>query len=316
MPDDGPVAFFGLPGVGSLASVAPERATVVQSFYPDHDAWAARGVAVHSDAEGPFAASIVTLPRARDWAEALLAKAEAATPGGLVIIDGAKTDGVDAILKALRTRVALEGPVSKAHGKVAWFRAADALTDWARPAMHQNAAGDWVAPGVFSADGADPGSQALAAALPASLKGVVADLGAGWGWLSREILKRPGVAHLFMVEAEGRALACAGRNVDDPRAAPVWADATWWMPPEQVDTVIMNPPFHTGRQADPSLGRAFIAAAAGMLKPSGSLWLVANRHLPYEAELTTRFAKLTTAETTARFKILHATRPLRAKRRP
>ena len=49
--------------------------------------------------------------------------------------------------------------------------------------------------------------------------------------------------------------------------------------------MIMNPPFHQGRAAEPDLGAAFIAAAARILKPHGRLMMVANRQLPYEAAL-------------------------------
>ena len=73
----------------------------------------------------------------------------------------------------------------------------------------------------------------------------------------------------------------------------------------------MNPPFHTDRRADPELGRAFIRAAARMLTRSGQLWMVANRHLPYEALLGELFAKVDETGGNTRFKILHATRPTR-----
>ena len=75
----------------------------------------------------------------------------------------------------------------------------------------------------------------------------------------------------------------------------------------------MNPPFHQGRKADPDLGRAFIDAAARALKPKGALWLVANRHLPYESHLGQRFANVSEVAGTPKFKILHATAPRRAK---
>jgi len=73
----------------------------------------------------------------------------------------------------------------------------------------------------------------------------------------------------------------------------------------------MNPPFHAGRAADPALGRAFIAAAARMLAPSGQLWMVANRHLPYEATLRETFRNVADAGGDGAFKVFHATRPLR-----
>ena len=59
---------------------------------------------------------------------------------------------------------------------------------------------------------------------------------------------------------------------------------------------------------------AFVQAAARLLKPSGHLWMVANRHLPYEATLTGQFAKTTEVGGDARFKILRAERPSRQRR--
>jgi len=79
-----------------------------------------------------------------------------------------------------------------------------------------------------------------------------------------------------------------------------------------VGAVLCNPPFHPGRRPDPELGRAFIAAAAGMLAPQGSLWLVANRHLPYEAALEALFADVRPLGADPRYKLIHASRPRRA----
>ena len=97
----------------------------------------------------------------------------------------------------------------------------------------------------------------------------------------------------------------------DPRARFHWADATRgkWGP---VDAVVMNPPFHTGRAADPALGVAFIRAAAAMLTPSGTLWMVANRHLPYEPVLAAAFREVEEIGGDSRFRLTRAARPLRA----
>ena len=75
----------------------------------------------------------------------------------------------------------------------------------------------------------------------------------------------------------------------------------------------MNPPFHAGRSAEPELGQAFISAAANMLVASGHLWMVANRHLPYETLLGERFSAVSEVAGDNRFKVLHAQRPRRAK---
>ena len=68
-------------------------------------------------------------------------------------------------------------------------------------------------PGVFAWDRIDAASAMLAAALPDDLHGRVADLGAGFGYLSMQVLARcPDVTSLDLYEAEARALALAARE--------------------------------------------------------------------------------------------------------
>lgn len=308
---DGPIALFGAQIEDASADIDLPRCDVIQTFRPTYEAWGRYASHALTAAEGPYAGAIVTTSRARDLTEARVAQAVKSAPNGLIVVNGAKTDGVEPVIKALKKRYELLGQVSKAHGKCIWFQADSPLTDWERPAMARNPQGDYTAPGVFSADGVDPASQALAAALPDKIKGAVGDLGAGWGWLSREILKRDGVKTLHAVEAEKTALDCAEANLDDPRVRFHWADATTWMSPQMLDAVVMNPPFHTGRKADPDLGKAFIRSAAKNLAPHGQLWLVANRHLPYEPTLTELFREVKEIGGDNRFKILNAARPSR-----
>jgi 16S rRNA (guanine1207-N2)-methyltransferase len=73
----------------------------------------------------------------------------------------------------------------------------------------------------------------------------------------------------------------------------------------------MNPPFHTDRKADPELGRRFIASAKRNLRLSGQLFLVANRHLPYEQILTDLFAIVQEGVGTGQFKTFVASKPRR-----
>jgi 16S rRNA (guanine1207-N2)-methyltransferase len=215
----------------------------------------------------------------------------------------------------MRQRVTIPGPISKAHGKMFWISepAADFFVDW-KQGPAQTEGGFWTAPGVFSADGVDLASALLVDALPEKLGAEVADLGAGWGFLSAHVLTHKSVEKLYVVEAGNMALECARRNVTDDRAEFLWEDATTWQPPHRLDAVVMNPPFHTGRAAEPQIGQAFVAAAARILSGQGKLWMVANRHLPYEAELKTRFAHVEEIGGDARFKLFHAARPLRKRR--
>ena len=315
--------LWPLPAAGRIAVIRPrlgddltalpkDRVDVVTGFKPDADGFAGRGYPVVTRVAGPYAAALVCLPRARAQAEALIAEAAASVvPGGPVAVDGQKTDGVDSLLKALRGRVALSEALSKAHGKIAVFPAGPGLEDWAaRPVEVE---GFRTVAGVFSADGVDRGSALLAAALPAQMKGKVADLGAGWGYLARAVLERPGVRECHLVEAEAEALDCARVNVTDERAQFHWADATSVRLPKLMEHVVMNPPFHAGREADPGLGVAFIGAAARALAPDGVLWLVANRHLPYDRVLKGLFREVQDIGGDAAFRVTRAAYPVRTR---
>jgi len=100
-------------------------------------------------------------------------------------------------------------------------------------------------------------------------------------------------------------------NVEDPRVTFHWADATRFDPASPYDGIVMNPPFHAGRASDPGLGRAFIQAAARLLAPHGKLWMVANRHLPYETTLSECFRNVDMITSNGAFKVFHANRPTR-----
>ena len=314
---EGEVLLLGADAQADLSPFDRARSHIVQTHAPAHAALAAQGWRVSVQPEGaPAETVIVFLPRARDLARARLAEAVAhLAPGGTLWVDGLKTDGIEAALRELRGLATVDAVEAKAHGKI--FRITGAM-DWlpATWAAHDltPAPGFVTRPGVFSADGVDPGSAMLAAHLPERLPARVVDLGAGWGWLSAQILARPGVEVLHLVESDAVALDCARHNVTDPRARFHWADATSFTLPDPVNGVVMNPPFHDGsRSADPRIGAAFIAAAAGLLTGAGRLWMVANRHLPYEAILAQHFAQVEEIGGDGRFKIITATGAGRAR---
>src|SRR3546814_7966293 len=97
--------------------------------------------------------------------------------------------------------------------------------------------------------------------LPADLHGHAADLGAGWGYLSVELLQRcPGITALDLFEAEARALELARVNLA-PFATRAklgfhWHDVTAGLA-QRFDVIVTNPPFHAqGNAARPDIGRS------------------------------------------------------------
>lgn len=163
----------------------------------------------------------------------------------------------------------------------------------------------WSQPGVFAWDRVDTGTLLLAQALP-PLKGAGADLGCGYGALATVVLRSPAVTALRLIDLDRRAVEAARRNVDDPRATFDWADARSVEAQGDLDFVVMNPPFHDGGAEDRRLGQAFIRQAAAMLKKGGVLWLVANRHLPYEADISAAFKRSRPVADKGGYKVIEA----------
>ena len=306
----GRVAAWRPPAGADLLALGAD-VHAIHGFRPDHDRLAAEGFATGVAPEGAYAAAAVFLPRSRAAGRDMIARAMAMLPPGApVLVDGAKTDGVDGILRSARKHVpGTSDAVSKAHGKTFVVPAGTPPESFAAP--ERRAEGMVTPAGGFSEGRVDPGSRLLAEALADRLPAHVVDLGAGWGWLSAQALAREGVERVDVVEAEHAVLETARRNLRDPRARFHWADVREWTPDAPADLAVANPPFHEGRRADPSLGAAFVRAAARALAPRGALMLVANRHLPYEAALAEAFASHAEVRGTSAFKVIRAERPRR-----
>ena len=309
LPETGRIAVISPSVDADLSALPKDRVQVITRWFPVHKVLRQAGYDVAITPTGRFALSVLCLPRAKAEARASVAAALAMTDGTLWI-DGQKTDGVESLLKELRKRGDVGDVVVKAHGKLFSVENAE-VADWVvEPGSISDETGQafQTAPGVFSADGIDPGSQALVEHLPRDLRGHVIDLGAGWGYLSAAILRSNKVTRVDLVEADHTALEAARANVTDLRAAFHWANAQNFQC-DPADHVVTNPPFHTGRSAEPGLGQNFILAAARLLKPKGQLWLVANRHLPYERTLESAFREVRTLSETQGYKITEARAP-------
>lgn len=282
--------------------------TVEQGFFPLAAQFENAAVPVLPRAEGRFAMVLVHLTRSR--AENLCNIARAcAMSDGKVLVNGAKTDGIESLLKQVRKEVPVE-VISKAHGKVFWLDAAPMPTGWLEAGeLAANKVGMLTAPGMFSYEKADAGSTLLAPYIT-GLKGRVADLGAGWGWLAAQALA-PEVSEMALYEAEHMALEAAKANLSDERARFIWADVLSLPKTPPFDAVISNPPFHQGRAAQPEIGVGFIRSAAQLLKPKGRFLMVANRQLPYERALETHFKKWKILSQSNGFKLFEASVPKR-----
>lgn len=296
-------ALYGLPPAGIVEPDA--RAAQVSPLFPG-------AMALEDMTPGSLSQVTMLAPPGtaeRRYAAALALRALA--PGGAFTCMAPKDKGGSRLKKELEAFGCTVEDNPKRHHRICTLR---------RPAVLQSldqaiaegaprfdpGLGLWTQPGVFSWDRADPGTVLLLQHLP-QLAGRGADLGCGLGLLARRILANPEAAGLAMIDIDRRAVECARRNVDDPRAHVAWADATGpAVPLDGLDFVVMNPPFHDGGAEDRTLGQRFIRRAHEILRKGGVLWLVANRHLPYEAVLEPLFAQLDRRADSGGYKVFEA----------
>lgn len=301
---------FRLPG-GVTAALH-----LVQGFRPHFRALQAAGYSVTPQAEGSaFDAALVLAGRHRGQNELRIAEAiERVAPGGLIVVAGGKEDGIDSLRKRVGALSPLEAHLPKHHGVAFWFRRAG--MDAARALRAANP--DLVvegrfrtAPGMFSFDRVDAGSKLLLDSLPQELAGNVADFCAGWGYLAAEVMERStGLSGLDLYEADFEALEAAKVNIRATAVEPrfFWTDLLTETVERDYDAIVMNPPFHSGRAADPGIGAGMIRAASKALKPGGRLFMVANRQLPYEQVLAGAFSSHAEVARDGMFKVFSARR--------
>lgn len=290
--------------------------TVVQGFRPDFRRLEAARHAPVPVAEGEaYDGALVLAGKHKGLNENRIAEALARVKaGGLVIVAGGKEDGIQPLRKQIE-RLGLEPQsLPKYHGVAVWLTvpadASAAIAALASKPVTIDGRFETYA-GQFSHLHVDPGSELLASRLPEDFDGNAADFGAGWGYLSvmlAEKARRTNRIDLF--EANYDALEQAkknlARNCPNLSARFFWQDLGTEPAKEKYDLVIMNPPFHEGHAAEPSIGEAMIKAAADALRGGGDLLMVANRGLAYEPVLAAHFRQHGETCRNARYKVLWA----------
>lgn len=309
----------------ALSSVADKHLICEQSFKPEAELLQRAGFNVspelpHDEAV-KFSLVLILPPRQRDEARSLFARAiSSLKSGGVVIAAASNNDGARSQEDDLAKLAGTISTHSKNKCRVFWAKSNQGIDkallkqwlalDEPRPIL----SGRYISrPGVFAWDRIDVASALLAKHLPSDLDGLAADLGAGFGYLSDELLQRcPGVKSVHVYEAEHRALQLSKLNLAkyESRASIEyhWHDVTAGLL-HKYDVIISNPPFHVqGGMDRPDVGRRFISVAAQSLNPGGKLFIVANRHLPYEEALAEGFDSVNVVTQQQGFKVIAATK--------
>jgi len=312
------VAIFNADADPRLADLQQQAASLsaLQPFRPAALRLKAQGVTA-SEAM-PEGLELALLHPAKQKQQTLGWMAEAMlklVPNGELIVVCENLHGAKSYEKALKQLAGTVASESKAKCRIMRARRGAAFDEalarhWFGDAAPRNVdtLGLVSQPGLFSWDRADPGSLLVLEHLPETLEGTGMDLCCGYGLLARRLRdsrQSDGLIHL--VDADRNALACAMQNVSRPAKAH-WLDAATERLPKGAEWIVCNPPFHTGQARDVELGQAIIANACRALESGGSIWLVANRKLPYEDVLWDNLEMVETITQEQGFKIIKGTK--------
>lgn len=163
---------------------------------------------------------------------------------------------------------------------------------------------------VFSRDSLDIGTRFFLAHLPIKPEAkVIIDLACGNGVIGLLAAEKNPQAQLHFVDESFMAVASAQENFNrafgHTRMAEFQAaDGLTGFANGSADLILCNPPFHQQQTIGDYLAKQFFRDAKRVLNRGGELWLVANRHLPYYAELKRLFGHCQTVASNSKFVIL------------
>lgn len=165
-------------------------------------------------------------------------------------------------------------------------------------------------PGVFSYGEVDDGTRMLLENLPEFKKGArVHDFGCGCGIIATWLKARQ--KHLVVTASDVNALAWqaskATLKANGILDVVVHIAAGMKPIPGPFDAIVTNPPFHTGQKVDRRVVDELFATAKTKLAKGGSIYVVANRFLPYREAMEQQIGPVEILAETPQFRVLKST---------
>ena len=165
---------------------------------------------------------------------------------------------------------------------------------------------------VFSRQSLDIGTRFFIEHIPRSDEPLhIIDLGCGNGLVGLIAAEHNPQARLTFVDESTMAVASARTNFEaafgnSRRAEFQVTDCLAGIEPDSADLILNNPPFHQQQAVGDAVAWQMFSESLAVLKPSGQLWVIGNRHLAYHAKLKRLFGNCHTVVSNRKFVILQS----------
>lgn len=167
---------------------------------------------------------------------------------------------------------------------------------------------------VFSRDHLDIGTRFFLQHLPSQDNAIdIIDLACGNGVVGLIAAERNPKARLHFVDESFMAVASAHTNFHNAfgtqrEASFQVSDGLSDFAEQSADVILCNPPFHQQHTIGDQIAVQFFKQAKTVLKRTGQLWVIGNRHLQYQQDLNRLFTNCTVIASNNKFTIWRATR--------
>jgi len=251
----------------------------------------------------------------------LAAAAGSLLPGGILLVYGAKDEGVGSapgLMDECFHEVVTVGVGGRCRVLMGKRRESlptlpGSLDGWREfhPVEDPGLPAQWCSyPGVFAQGHLDSGTRLLLDSLP-TLAGSakLLDYGCGSGIVGAVALHRMPQASVHFLDVDSVALEAARVNV--PQGILLLEDGLPGVEGGAFDAILTNPPFHRGKGEDAGMIRDLIREAPGLLVRTGRLILVAQKRLHLEAALRRAFGEVSLRAEGSGFRVWEGSEPIR-----